>query len=202
MHTHAHFGTGPLSKNRPLRHRSLSENRPVWKPSSARPPSVWKPSSARAPAVCWKPSSARPPFLQKTVLCAHCVSRTCMLGMWGPSVSYVDGIVTMDVWRNSARLLLLFGRSVIRIGLLPSSSGNTRCVQICTLALCIKQATTSPIPVNFEPWNISWGHFGGKNHSQLQNPNNYHVMYALLEWWLLIQVLLWVSYRDDSELFV
>ena len=31
-------------------------------------------------------------------------------------MSYVDGIVTMDVWRNSAQLLLLFGRSVIRIG--------------------------------------------------------------------------------------
>ena len=29
MHTHAHFGTGPLSKSRPLRNRSLSENRPL-----------------------------------------------------------------------------------------------------------------------------------------------------------------------------
>ena len=29
MHTHAHFGIGPTSENRPLGERPLSENRPL-----------------------------------------------------------------------------------------------------------------------------------------------------------------------------
>jgi len=66
-------------------------------------------------------------------------------------VSYVDGIVTMDVWRSSAQLLLLFGRSVICHWAATKFFQARHDVYEMYTSSMHKQATTSPFPVNFGP---------------------------------------------------
>ena len=59
-------------------------------------------------------------------------------------MSYVDGIVTMDVWRNSAQLLLLFGRSVIRYWAATKFCQARHDVCKYTLAVCISKKQLAP----------------------------------------------------------
>ena len=59
-------------------------------------------------------------------------------------MSYVDGIVTMDVWRSSAQLLLLFGRSVIRYWAATKFFQARHDVCKYTLALCLSKQQLAP----------------------------------------------------------